>query len=249
MIKFDKYTLYARLFPAIIAAAPALALAAILISWKNIGLPQYLAGLALAVLLMVFSDVARRLGRKIEPRLFAKMGGIPTITMQRHRDDTLDSDTKLRLHLFIASKLQETAPSQTDEQYDTAKADSFYERGATWLRENTRNTKKFALLFNENITYGYRRNLFALKWFAIALNVSITIGCAIATYLQIPQKTGIDLSPVYVIAALHAAYLLLFSTEKGVVEAARLYGRQLLLSAQSRCLNKQEKNRSTKKSR
>jgi len=54
--KFDKYTLYARLFPAIIAAAPGIALAWAVIAGKEVRLVQAIAGSALAVLLMVFAD-------------------------------------------------------------------------------------------------------------------------------------------------------------------------------------------------
>jgi hypothetical protein len=53
--KFDKYTLFARLFPAVIAAAPALALAwVIATSGTEIKLVHGIAGTALAVLLVAF---------------------------------------------------------------------------------------------------------------------------------------------------------------------------------------------------
>jgi hypothetical protein len=40
---FDAYVRRARFYPAVIAAAPAFALAAILVSWTNVGLPHVIA--------------------------------------------------------------------------------------------------------------------------------------------------------------------------------------------------------------
>jgi hypothetical protein len=64
------------------------------------------------------------------------------------------------------------------EQNDPAAAKSFYERTGTWLRENTRDTKKFPILFNELVTYGFRRNLLGVKWPALALNLVVVLICA-----------------------------------------------------------------------
>jgi hypothetical protein len=231
--KFDKYTLFARLFPAIIAAAPALALVWVLVSGKSLGVTHAIAGTALTVLLVVFADVARRRGKRIEPGLIERMGGLPSITMLRHRDATLDASTKARMHKFLAEKLSEPAPTEAVERADPTAADTFYSRAGTWLRENTRDQKKFDILFDENITYGYRRNLFALKWPALIVNAAIVIGCAIAYRYELPQKYALGLVPVFVIAFLHATYLALFSSEDAVREAACTYARQLLLSTES----------------
>ncbi len=63
----DAYTVRARLVPAIIAGAPAFALAAIFVSWGKWVFPHLIAGSALTVLFVAFSDIARRRGRAIEP--------------------------------------------------------------------------------------------------------------------------------------------------------------------------------------
>jgi hypothetical protein len=233
--KFDKYTLYARLFPAIIAAAPAVALTWVVIASKEVRLVQAIAGTALTVLLMVFADVARRRGKAIEPDLIQRMGGLPSITMLRHANTTFDTTTKARMHAFLAARLGEVAPTAVQELADAASADGFYARAGNWLRENTRNQKKFDILFNENVTYGYRRNLFALKWAALVLNVLIVIGSAAYLWTQFGP---LDLVPVFVIAVIHAGYLAVFSTRAAVEEAARTYARQLLLSTEAPSLAK-----------
>ena len=238
----DLYLVRARWFPAVIAGAPAIAFAAIFVSWGSLGITHIIATSALGVLLIVFADVARRRGKAIEPQLIAEIGGLPSITMLRHRDDTYDAVTKARFHAFLTKKLNEPAPSKDDEVRDPAAADAFYSLGGAWLRENTRDTKKFNVLFNENVTYGFRRNLLGLKLPGFVLNAAIVLICCGIFWSRWP----IDLSnafndkllAVVVIALLHALYLATFVNRQGVFEAARLYARQLLLASEAPSLNK-----------
>lgn len=235
----------ARLVPAVIAGAPAFAFAAIFVSWGKLGLPHLIAGTALTVLFAAFADVARRRGRAIEPSIIAKMGGLPTTVTLRHRDPTYDTATKAGFHRFIAAKLGQPAPTIQEEAVDPEAADAYYVRGVTWLRENTRNTKKFDVLFNENVSYGFRRNLLGLKLSGFLLNAFIVIVCLGIFLVRWPidWSNGFNakLLAVVVIAVLHASYLALFVTEQGVFDAARIYARQLLLSTQSPFLNKPAK--------
>jgi hypothetical protein len=127
--------------------------------------------------------------------------------------------------------------TEPDERRDHAAADAFYERCGAWLRENTRNAKKFSILFNENVTYGYRRNLFALKWPALALNVAVVLLCVWAVaggapFSALGQLNGRVLV-VLAVAAIHALYIGLAVNRRGVGEAARSYARQLILSCES----------------
>jgi hypothetical protein len=242
----DAYTLRARLVPAIIAGAPAFAFAAIFVSLGKIGWPHLIAGTGLTVLFAVFADVARRRGRAIEPSIVEKMGGLTTTVTLRHRDETYDAATKAGFHKFIAAKLDQAAPSAAEEATDPQAADAYYSRGVTWLRENTRNIKKFDVLFNENVSYGFRRNLLGLKLPGFLLNALIVLICLVIFWRRWPVdlSSGFDakLLAIIVIAILHAAYLALFVTEEGVFEAARIYARQLLLSTQSPHLNKPTKS-------
>jgi hypothetical protein len=241
----DAYTMRARLVPAVIAGAPAFAFAAIFVSWGKLSWTHLIAGTALTVLFAAFADVARRRGKAVEPSIIEKMGGLQTTVTLRHRDATYDPATKADFHKFIAAKLGQPAPSAEEEAADAGAADAYYVRGATWLRENTRNAKKFDVLFNENVSYGFRRNLLGLKLPGFLLNALIVFVCFVIFWRRWPVdlSNGFDakLLAVIVIAILHAAYLALFVTEEGVFEAARIYARQLLLSTQSPHLNKPAK--------
>jgi hypothetical protein len=229
--------LRARLAPAVIAAAPAFAFIALLISWGSLSLSNTIATIGLAVLLFALSDFARSRGRRIEPQVFRTLGGKPSVTMLRHSDATFDVGSKNRYLNFLADKIGEAAPTVSAERRDPSAADAIYERCGTWLRENTRNSKKFAILFNENVTYGYRRNLFALKWPALALNFAVVVGCvamltAITPFAPFVHSTS-RVVVVLAVATIHALYIGLGVTRTGLEDAARAYARQLILSCES----------------
>jgi hypothetical protein len=233
---FDAYSLRARLFPAIIAAAPALAALALLISWKSFGLSNLIATVAILVLLFAIADFARARGRAIEQKLYAKKGGMPSIVMFRRSDSTIDDGAKERYRTLLADKLQVTAPAATVEHADPAAADSFYDQCCVWLRQHTRDTKRFPLVFNENVTYGFRRNLFGVKWLAVGLNLVVVAICLGILWRQgwgWDTAFGARVGVVLVIAAMHLAYVLLAVRESAVWDASRAYARELILSCEA----------------
>jgi hypothetical protein len=232
----DYYTVRARLFPAILAVAPALALAAFEVSWDGLNLSQLIATVAIAVVLYAFADIARRRGKSIEPALVEKQGGLPSTTMLRHRDGTFSPQEKARYLGFIAEQLKEQVPSAADEERDPAAADAFYARAAGWLRSKTRDRKRFNILFEENVTYGFRRNLLGMKWAALAANAAVVAATACLLAWTVPHlwthPMVARLVTVLVIAAVHAFYIVTTATERGVIEAGRQYARQLILSTE-----------------
>ena len=56
--------------------------------------------------------------------------------------------------------------------------DEFYELAGTWLRDNTRNTKTFSILFNELVAYGFPPQSARREVSALALNVLVVLICA-----------------------------------------------------------------------
>ena len=116
MFKFlDAYTLRARLFPAVLAVAPALAALALLISWEKIALSNVIATTALLVLVFALSDLARKLGIRVEPKVYAEMGGKPSVIMFRRSDTTIEEPTKDRYRTFLGGKMKQPAPTAPQE--------------------------------------------------------------------------------------------------------------------------------------
>ena len=232
---FDAYSIRARLFPAIVATAPALAALTLLISWSSFGLSNVVASLGMLVLLYAIADFARARGRAIEGQLFLEHGGKPSTTMFRRIDGAIDAGSKDRYRAFLAEKLNVTPPSAADEGADQVGADAFYAQCGNWLRENTRDVKLFPILFGENVTYGFRRNLFGVKWLALGLNLIIV---ALSSFIlwrmgwDVEASMGNKTLVVLVVAAAHAIYMLLAARRSVVWDASVAYGRQLILSCE-----------------
>ncbi len=247
----DAYTLRARLFPAIIGAAPAFAAIALLISWDKIALSNLVSTGGLLVIVYALADAARSRGARLEPKIYQEMGGKPSITMfRRTGDETIAETTKDRYRSFVAGKIGRSAPSVDVEKADQAAADAFYEECGIWLRTNTRDAKVFPILFNELVSYGFRRNLLGVKWPAMALNVSVAIIVFGALWLRNNFDANDDATMrfymVLAVAIVHAIYLLLVVSKTSVKEAAKKYARELILSCETLMLPKAPTNKPRK---
>jgi hypothetical protein len=233
----DAYTLRARLFPAVLAAAPALAALALLISWEKIALSNMIATGALLVLLFALADFARKQGLRIEPSLYREMEGKPSITMFRRNDQTIDHGAKDQYRQFLARKINRPAPTVQEEASNQVAADSFYDQAGIWLRANTRDAKKFPILWSELVSYGFRRNLLGLKLPALAINVVVVLLCGFVLWRCHSMDMSDDLVMrtvvVLLVAAIHAIYIALVVTRESSKEAARSYARELILCCQS----------------
>ena len=204
---FDAYSIRARLFPAVIAAAPALAAIALLVSWSTLGLSNAIASIGMLALMFAIADLSRARGRKLERRLYADHGGLPSITMFRRSDKTIDSGLKDRYRTFLADQLGVQAPDAEVELLDKSAADGFYDQCGAWLRQNTRDSKRFSILFAENVTYGFRRNLLGVKTIALWLN-AIVVGVCLLFLWRLGFDTagpvGSRVGLVLIVAVAHA---------------------------------------------
>lgn len=233
----DAYSLKARFFPALLALIPTLAALAILISWSKFGLTNLIVTVAIPVLVYAAADIARRLGKSIEEQIYKQSGGKPSVTMLRYSDDTFDAAAKAHYCAFLSSKINQPPPTEKRERDDPEVADAFYDRAGAWLRENTRSATKFPVLFNENITYGFRRNLLGLKWPALGLNLAIVMLCLFTLYrkgtIDADDDMTLRLLIVLAFAIIHAVYMAFAVSKKSVIDASRTYARQLILACET----------------
>lgn len=236
MRMFDLYSLKARIFPAIIAAAPAFAAAALLVSWDNFELSQVVVSGCVMVLTYAIGDAARARGRAIEGKLHADRGGLPSITMLRRADETINGGSKDRYRHFLGVKLGIAAPTIEQENSDQIAADSFYAQCGNWLRENTRDSQKFHILLSENITYGFRRNLLGVKALSLCLNILVVALCLFLLWLggwDLTGTFGSRVLAVLLVAGAHAIYMVAAVNRDAVWDASRVYARQLILSCET----------------
>jgi hypothetical protein len=214
-----------------------LAAAVLLIYWKSFEISNIVATVGMLVLIYALADWARKLGQDIQPRLYEQIGGKPSVTMMYRSDDSIDQASKDRYRAFLAAKIGRPEPTVVDEVQNPTAANAFYELAGTWLRENTRDTKKFPILFNENVTYGFRRNLLGLKWHALAINGAVVAVCAAMLWQRASVNMSDDMTArVFVvvgIAVVHAIYIILLVKPQSVIAASRTYARQLILSCET----------------
>lgn len=158
----DPYQQKARVFPGLLTALPLLVPLLWVLGPRNPILTALLTLVTSCGAIYGLASVARGLGKRLEERLVAKWGGLPTTTMLRHRDTHFDDYTKARYRGAIESKLGIRLPTIEDETAAPEAADRAYEGAVRHIRELTRG-KEHALLLKENIAYGFHRNMLAMK--------------------------------------------------------------------------------------
>jgi hypothetical protein len=172
-ILLDKYDRKARLYPMFIVLSPV----AIGISlWLPFDVKILSASVGLAISLgmsMFLSQIARDKGKEKERMLFEKWGGKPSTTILSYKLSPLSHPTLSRYH----RKLKEMDsslwfPTSKEEEIENEKrAFASYESSGDLLRAKTRDKTQYALLFLENINYGYRRNLWGIKPIGIGTSI------------------------------------------------------------------------------
>lgn len=233
---FDAYSLRARLQPALLTVFPAFVTVA---AW----LPALyqtavgLIGLATACGVTVFlAHVARERGRVTEKRLFAAWGGKPTTIWLRHRDSNLDPHTKDRYHEFLSSGLRDwRAPTHDEERLDPIAADSRYDTAVRWLLEYTRDKSRFPLVFKENVSYGFRRNLRGLRSIGWTFAVTCIIANALPLWCEyiLGKPSNLGGAASLTVSVIVTLAWMFFVNDRAVKDAADAYARAFLSSCDS----------------
>ena len=181
----NKYELNARIYPILITLLPVLIIGIYFsIDYKSIY--GALGGIGLITLLsFVFGQLGRDKGKRAEKKLWDEWGGAPTTQILRLTDNVLDTHTTKKAHQVLNERTNIGLANMEDiEASDKVKADEIYEAWCNYLRKETRDTSKYKLLFLENISYGFRRNLWGIKFLAIVLIVLSLIIITTHSYLN-----------------------------------------------------------------
>lgn len=241
----NTYERKARLYPALIAALPALGIAVL---YYGAALDLQNAVLALLATTggsFLLTNIARESGKRLEHRLFDEWGGMPTTQLQRHRDSTVDPVTKQSRHACLATALDVPFPSREQEEADPRRADDIYSAGATWLREHTRDRTLFPLVFQENVEYGFRRNSLGLKLIGMVVSVGAIFFVLAAERVVTPHGVDPDRLPLspganasLLLSILVLLAWLFFFTKASVRTAAFAYASALLRACSTDLLSK-----------
>ena len=167
-----QYTIPARLYPFLLVCLPASLAVAAWFPDKFVGY-GFLSTIATASgFVVLMTQLGRDAGVTKEQALWDSWGGKPTTQLLRHRDRQINPNTKARYHAKLAAIVPDVQmPTPEDEARDPQAADHAYDSCANYLIQKTRNHKQFPLLFHENVSYGFRRNLWGMKRAGTAFSV------------------------------------------------------------------------------
>lgn len=234
----DSYDRPARLYPAFLVLIPLAVQLVCLYGTANILASSVLSILAFSGVAYVLGRFARDAGKSKQEQFFTKWGGAPTTQLLRHRNERIDVHTKERFHRILSAGLGKTLPSAEQERADPKAADDLYRAATAWLIGRTRDTKRYPLVFKENVAFGFQRNALGLRW----LGITVALGCSIWTMAHAQVLTGtapylaieqvFDLKPAIVMSlvvssATHLAWLV-FISESALRRTGFAYGERLL---------------------
>lgn len=157
---FDRYVIQARIVPVLIVCFPLAALVAVWLPEESLGW-KLLSSLIALVLLSLVAQLGRNPGKAKETELFRRWGGKPSIQKLRHRSSSkLTWISAERILSRLSSEIGVPCPTKAEEEANPDTADEVYEAFVDHMKEATRGDR---ILHSENISYGFCRNLWAMK--------------------------------------------------------------------------------------
>jgi hypothetical protein len=233
---FDRYSIMARQRPALLMLFPALVGAVVMLPSLQSWWATLLAVTGTCGVSMALTEFAQGKGKSLEPRLISLWDKLPSVAMLRHRDSRLDNHTKCRYKVFLAANVPGLIfPDAAAEAVSPAIADDAYQSATNWSLARTRDKRIFGLLFEKNISYGFRRNMLGLRLLGVGVSLIALAGTIIAAIHE--TIIGRQIDGTLVFGAFVALAALLFWTmvvkPSWVEIAATAYARELLAACDS----------------
>lgn len=229
----DRYDRKARLQPALISALPMFVSLLLLVPEFGVLWGAVSGAMLFCGATTLLTHLTRYRGKSLESKLFEEWDGKPSVAMLRHRDMRLSSSVKRRYRAFLESRVPMLKlASKKAEQRFPGQADDGYQSANTWLLTQTRDRNRFYLLFVENISYGFHRNLLALKSMALLLDLAAIIVAVVSVFKLFPEVTGALPTGAAIMCAVvaigHALVFVTLVRSDWVFRSAEAYARQLL---------------------
>jgi hypothetical protein len=226
----DRYIATARMMPALIVLWP---ISAVLVGLA-LAKPMAAAGAAATAALSYFlGDIVRGAGHQAQDRLWAAWGGPPT-TQRLRWTNAPDAEAVARHHRDIGAATGEELPTREDETTDPDAADERYMQAIRRLIDFVAaKSAEHPHVAHELTTYGFRRNLYAVKPAGLtACAVGIASAAAIVALRDgsLTERLAAAAIPALSSVGLLAAWLLVVRPP-WVRASAELYADRLLRAA------------------
>lgn len=165
---FDTYSRKARLYPALLAALP-IATYLIVSSGGPAAVDIWLPILGTLGVQFFLASLVRSRGKRFEVEtLIPKWGGMPTTLLLRHETNN-GSIQGTRWRAQLEKLTTQRLPTPAEESDNASISDERYVAATRLLISRVRLSGRHPRVQEENINYGFARNLAALKPLAIAI--------------------------------------------------------------------------------
>lgn len=168
LLGLNSYGFHARVRPVLLAALPG---AVTVWLWAGTLAQEWgwVAGLMVAAgLPFLLGERAADRGRARQAELWQAWGGAPTLQLVRHRTTTLNPQTLRRVHAALSLLCGPELPSPQEETERLDEADTTYSSclhiAVVIARDDPAG---YPVVHQANMNYGYRRNLWAIRRWAL----------------------------------------------------------------------------------
>jgi len=232
-VGLSRYELNARLKPALLALLPTLLVALFWYPGAWSVAASVTAAASACGVLYAIALLARNRGRAAERKLDREAGRNHTAKLLTHSDDTFTPETKARYHSYLRG--HGNILSTIDEERAEPEVAFRRARSAVdWLLEHARTGGGSALLLDENVAYGFQRNVYGLKPFGTGLCVLALVLHVLLLGLTGPGAERFWFGvAVCVPLSLMLLYWWLVVAKNVVAEASLAYAQRLLANCEA----------------
>lgn len=203
------YSLRARTLPILILAVPLYVSLWALYPGALTLVETMGSAFAIGAAAFLLSQIGRDQGKKLQPEMWQLWGGSPTTVLLRHTNNP-NPTLLARRHKKISDITGVVLPSAAEETTNPSAADEAYDTAVTALRNLTRDRKRFPLVYQENVNYGFRRNLVGMRPTGIALSLLSTVACIAYPVIRGGAPTTAEVVATVVSAVFAALWILRF---------------------------------------
>lgn len=187
----DGFTFYARVLPAVVCALPLFLTSVINIAANGFNLKNIILVVILFAAVAFGTNIVRKLGKAREKKLYDKLHAMPTTIIQRFSDTRINAVSKKQYHSKLNKIYGLKLPLSPDEEH--LADDDGYMAAADSLRNLANsNRDKYPRVYQELKEYNFSRNLYGLKWYAVAVYVLLA---AVEIYKLV--RTSINIQSVF----------------------------------------------------
>ncbi|MEV4264567.1 hypothetical protein [Kribbella sp. NPDC049584] len=173
---FDLYSLRARVYPGLLALAPAVG--AVYLIWSPPGFQKIWPAFVGAGGSFLLANLVRGRGNSVEGRLIEDWGGWPTthaLRMATHQNTIIRDRRRKRLEEIADVRLPDLAMERLNPK---AADDEYYAATRRLIVLVRAKAEKFPRVQEENTHFGFRRNMYAIKPVALGILTLTLILCA-----------------------------------------------------------------------